>query len=235
MRLMGGAPGVSPYAAFAAIPVAAQGAEFETIPLMSTREIKAEFYNPQSSEYVDEHNLAGMAIAGTNTEGVFGGTIYYDENGRPLERVMGRRFYDQGEDPSDVYVPGEPSAYGADDSHPARLTVVPTSSSNPRRPRTVAAGYDKARQLITVIFRDGTFYNYYDVDPKEWQAFKSRVSKGQYIYKYLDFHRRGPADVSTIPSYQRTALYRIARSAQVFEGNGRGNQHDRNSRKQKRR
>jgi hypothetical protein len=100
------------------------------------------------------------------------------------------------------------------DESAAPLTVVPTSTINPNRPRTVAAGYDKSEQKITVVFRDGTFYNYYQVSPNEWQAFKARVSKGRYIYSYLDAKPRGPADIAGISATARKAFYRIARGSQ---------------------
>jgi hypothetical protein len=102
-----------------------------------------------------------------------------------------------------------------EDETPAELTVVPTSTINPDRPRTVAAGYDREEQKITVVFRDGTFYNYYQVTPSEWQAFKARVSKGRYIYSYLDSKPRGPADVAGISATARRAFYKIARATQV--------------------
>lgn len=110
-------------------------------------------------------------------------------------------------------------AQSGEDETPAELTLVPTSSINPERPRTVAAGYDKIDKKITVVFRDGTFYNYYEVSPSEWQAFKARVSKGRYIYSYLDSKPRGPADVAGISATARRAFYRIARASQVhFKG-----------------
>jgi hypothetical protein len=30
---------------------------------------------------------------------------------------------------------------------------------------------------MTVVFRDGTFYNYYQVTPGEWEAFHASYSK----------------------------------------------------------
>jgi hypothetical protein len=106
-------------------------------------------------------------------------------------------------------------AQDGEEESPAELTLVPTSTTNPERPRTVAAGYDKIDNKITVVFRDGTFYNYYQVTPIEWQAFKARVSKGRYIYNYLDSKPRGPADVAGISATARKAFYRLARGSQV--------------------
>jgi hypothetical protein len=79
-----------------------------------------------------------------------------------------------------------------------------------------------------VVFRDGTFYNYYEVTPSEWQNFKKRVSKGQYIYKYLDFKPRGPANVRSIPAGVRKEFYRYARISQRSSG---GKQYNTQSRK----
>ena len=120
---------------------------------------------------------------------------YYDP-------ITGSQYENYGEEPDMV------------DDSPAEMSLVPTSTINPERPRTVAAGYDKNEQKITVVFRDGTFYNYYEVPPREWQSFKAVVSKGRYIYSYLDSKPRGPADVSSISQTARTAFYRFSRAAQ---------------------
>ena len=65
---------------------------------------------------------------------------------------------------------------------PSALSDIPTSTSNWRRPRTVAAGYDynpdSDKGVLTVVFRDGTFYNYYDVPPSVWIEFHDSFSKG---------------------------------------------------------
>lgn len=126
-----------------------------------------------------------------------------------------RQFYDVNQLTGDETIPGFAGAQNEEDTSAAPLTVVPTSTTNPDRPRTVAAGYDRHEEKITVVFRDGTFYNYYEVTPPEWQAFKSRVSKGQYIYSYLDFKPRGPADVSSMSQASRRAFYRFTRASQI--------------------
>lgn len=98
---------------------------------------------------------------------------------------------------------------------PAPITVSPTSTTNPDRPRTIAAGYDEERQVLTVLFRDGTYYNYYKVEPRTWQQFKASYSKGKYVIpKILDGHPRGVADMSGISPTSREELYRINRTAQ---------------------
>lgn len=102
---------------------------------------------------------------------------------------------------------------------PAELTIIPTSTTNYQRPRTVAAGYDKERQVLTVVFRDGLFYNYYSVSTTEWNGFKSAPSKGRYILAKLDNKPRGAADMGRLPSIARESLYRIVRTNQIiFKG-----------------
>lgn len=87
------------------------------------------------------------------------------------------------------------------DKSPAQITIVPTATTNPKRPRTVAAGYSSKRQTLTVVFRPprmgavGVLYNYYEVDGLEWGNFKRARSKGRFIKAYLDDHPRGyPAE-----------------------------------------
>jgi len=198
---------------FMSTPVSASGGEF--FEVVSLADVKGEYYDPMDYDEVSERNLAGKPVWTLDEN-----WIYIDDNGKPVEKVSGRKIYDSEFNTNrrryDVTVPGLPEAHGAQgDEGPAKLTVVPTTTSNPDRPRTVAAGYDKSREVITVVFRDGTFYNYYQVSPREWQDFKARVSKGRYIYKFLDFKPRGPADLSTVPSYARNTLYRLARGVQV--------------------
>jgi len=102
---------------------------------------------------------------------------------------------------------------------PAPLTVRPTATTNPRRPRTVAAGYDYDRKTLTVVFRDGTFYNYYEVGTAAWNGFKLAPSKGAYIRKYLDQKPRGYAEMSYISDQAQELIYRVTRTnQQLFNG-----------------
>ena len=130
---------------------------------------------------------------------------------------------DEEEESGEFYDPTRYSNYADEplDNYdaPAPLTVLPTSTTNYQRPRTVAAGYDPKRETLTVVFRDGLFYNYYDVKPSTWSAFKATVSKGRFIKQYLDSHARGDAAMGTLPTYARETLYRIVRTNQIyFEG-----------------
>lgn len=108
-----------------------------------------------------------------------------------------------------------------------KLTDVPTSSTNYGRPRTVAAGYDPRSKTMTVVFRDGTFYNYYDVTPGEWENFSSSYSKGRPWLNHKNSKQgadglfigkpRGQADISQIDPSVREQLYRVARTQQLYK------------------
>ena len=196
---------------FSGLPTAASKGEFfETISLLNANE-SMRYYNPQSTKSATSRNLAGQALA----PGLDSDVYYVDSQGQFVDRSIYRQSYDVDEDTGELIVPGEQGPQQGESDAPAPLSVVPTSTTNPERPRTVAAGYDKSREVITVVFRDGTFYNYYEVSPVQWQAFKARISKGQYIYQELDYHPRGPANVNSIPSYARQSLYKLTRALQL--------------------
>lgn len=73
-------------------------------------------------------------------------------------------------------------------------TYVPTKTSNPPDPRTVAAGYDAATGTLHVAWGDGgVAYNYYDVPPNIWRNFRRAPSPGRYINRVLNSYRYGPA------------------------------------------
>jgi hypothetical protein len=102
---------------------------------------------------------------------------------------------------------------------------VPTSTTDYSRPRTVAAGYDPSRQVMTVVFRDGTFYNYYEVSQSEWDAFHASYSKGKPWLNRANKNQgsdglfigkpRGDAgDMKDVPPAIREALYRVIRTYQ---------------------
>lgn len=59
--------------------------------------------------------------------------------------------------------------------------VSQTPSSNPSRPRTLAAGYDPSERIMTVVFRDGTWWNYYNVPQALWNQFRSAGSPGEFM------------------------------------------------------
>ncbi len=142
-------------------------------------------------------------------------TKYQNLAGLPEEFDSGRQFYEVVDLTGDYQIPGMVGPQNEEDNSPADLTVVPTSTTNPARPRTVAAGYDEDEEKLTVVFRDGTFYNYFEVTGNEWAAFKANRSKGAFIYRLLDFKPRGPADVSSVSKKAQQAFYRYSRGAQI--------------------
>jgi len=114
---------------------------------------------------------------------------------------------------------------------PSALYDLPTSTTNWKRPRTVAAGYDynsdKDNGVLTVVFRDGTFYNYYDVPPSVWIEFHDSFSKGpmlnrktknggQAIDGKLLSYKHGPADMSALSQTAQEFLYKAARTVQIY-------------------
>lgn len=68
-----------------------------------------------------------------------------------------------------------------EDRHAAPITIRATSTINPKRPRTLRAGYEYSTGTLTVIFRDGTWWNYYKVPASMWEGFRNSRSKGQYL------------------------------------------------------
>ena len=180
-------------------PVASSKGEFNKITdIMGDDSQAMDYFNPTQYD-----NLAGVQ-AKFDT--------HWNDRSRPFYEVIDMNISLDRQ--SNLRVPGsKPDAM--EDTSPADLTVVPTSTTNPQRPRTVAAGYDEDEEKLTVVFRDGTFYNYYEVDANEWKAFKANRSKGAIIAQMLDFKPRGYADVSSLSKSQQAAFYRFSRGAQI--------------------
>lgn len=179
---------------FSGAPVTASTAEFRNLRSRMEDESQSLDYFLFDDERTDYENRAGQNTANSYR--------------RQFEDVSGKS----------PIIPGYAGAQNEEDTSPAPITIVPTSTTNPERPRTVAAGYDADEEKLTVVFRDGTFYNYYEVDENEWAAFKANRSKGAIIYRMLDFKPRGPADESSISQSAREAYYRFARGAQLHSG-----------------
>lgn len=101
---------------------------------------------------------------------------------------------------------------------------LPTATSKPERPRTLGAMYSRPKEgdeeggTLTLVFRDGTWYNYYGVEPDVWQDFRGRTTKWEFIKNTLDNYSRGPADMRYFTEPERELLYRILRSAQMTLG-----------------
>lgn len=124
----------------------------------------------------------------------------------------------------------------ADGATPAPLTVVPTTSTNASRPYTVAAGwaryprqsvaYENSLGTLTVLFRDGTLWNYYDVNHSFWIRFSGSISKGQYINinspnPELNAFNNGPADISGVDQRTLNLIHTTGRRIQLTSTNKR--------------
>lgn len=107
--------------------------------------------------------------------------------------------------------PGDPPEDDEEEEEPinpegrmAILTQIPTSTTNFKRPRTLAAGWNRHSRTLSVIFRDGTPYNYYGVNHDTWNKFRAAISKGVFILRYLDNEKlcsgRGFPEVNDIYS-----------------------------------
>jgi hypothetical protein len=93
-----------------------------------------------------------------------------------------------------------------------------TSTTNPERPRTRTAGYDRKNFILTVQFRDGTVWNYYDVNPRLWDDFRDSASKHEFIENgplsgWPD-GSMGPAAISAKQSAAYKGLAKIAERTQ---------------------
>jgi hypothetical protein len=99
--------------------------------------------------------------------------------------------------------------------------ITGTSSSNPARPRTLSAGYDSETGTMTVLFRDGTWWEYRDVPGEVWLGFKEADSKGRYLRSSgLDgWDNMGPADVGAMSRHRRVQLNELTNWATSMYGN----------------
>ena len=97
------------------------------------------------------------------------GTEYYSRH-TPADDFAGQVLEEQGDD-----------MRGGD----VRITVAPTRSSNPPRPRTRAMGYDHQTDTLRVVFREGAVYDYFDVTTAEWNRMRRSASPGRFINRVL--------------------------------------------------
>ena len=112
------------------------------------------------------------------------------------------------------------------DDSPARISVYVTSTTNPNRPRTIRAGYDFKRMVMTVVFFDGTWWNYYGVERAEWQGFKESPSKGRWLHQNGYNNRdvgtsagqMGPAGIGSISTNMMRSLAKSRAAQQALGG-----------------
>ena len=57
--------------------------------------------------------------------------------------------------------------------------------------RVQLAGYNEEAEVVRVVFRDGTPWEYYGVGPGEWDSFRTSPSPGRAIREILDAHPNG--------------------------------------------
>lgn len=124
---------------------------------------------------------------------------------------------------NEAAIPVNPGVSGTRTS-PSPISEIPTTTINPMRPRTVAAGWEAENKrsifgTLTVVFRDGTYYNYYEVPKMVWTSFKGASSKGRFIKANMDGqYPRGAADIAGLDARVRALLYRYSATSQGFLG-----------------
>lgn len=106
------------------------------------------------------------------------------------------------------------------------LQLQATSTTNPSRPRTLSAGYDSKKQTLTVVFRDGTYWNYYDVPVNIWEGFRQAESKGKYLASsgLNTWDSMGPADLSGMTDSARVRLAASINMASQMQKSSGGRQ-----------
>jgi len=166
---------------------------------------------PVSASTGDFAFAKGVLGKATGADGMWDDYWEDDQDGYGYQNLAGSKATVGGQ----TYVRPGTAVTSGRGRQPAPISLVPTATTNPDRPRTVAAGFDEARGVLTAVFRDGTFYNYYGVDRGVWDAFKVAPSKGRFIADSLDALERGTANMAKSPVYARESLYRIARTGQL--------------------
>lgn len=128
---------------------------------------------------------------------------------------------DNQQQPEDFVLDPDPTA-------PTTLQLTATSTSNPQRPRTLAAGYNKKTKVMTVVFRDGTWWNYYDVPEDIWEGFRQAESKGKYLISsgLNNWGSMGRADMSGFTETQRESLSNMAKRASTIQSKTDGAQEE---------
>lgn len=109
------------------------------------------------------------------------------------ERQGYRSRHPQHSDETEFYVKGRDDAEAKFDEEQTedqrggdvRISVAPTKSSDPGRPRTRAMGYDYGTDTLRVVFREGAVYDYFGVSTSEWWRMRRSASPGKFINRVL--------------------------------------------------
>jgi hypothetical protein len=171
---------------------------------------------------------------------VEGYSVFNDMQGTPANRsqydlnaqnfgydVTAGTFY-EGMNPSGPRYQNQSTDARDRTDEPAPLTIRPTSTSDVNRPRTVAAGWEAYSDnprlgKLTVVFRDGTYYNYYDVTDTEWNNFSLSPTKGPLLNQnptpgyvnWLYSKPRGEAKLGFLSQQALETRYRTIRTNQL--------------------
>jgi hypothetical protein len=158
-----------------------------------------------------------------------------DVNPQRVSKGLAPMMGDEPERVNDQTAPSSSDATVKDDSYrvdpdpkdlfsrtrqPSRMQITHTSTTNPQRPRTLAAGYDPKNQTMTVVFRDNTWWNYYDVPEDIWEGFRQSESKGKYLRESgLDsWDSMGPANIAGFSDSQKEMLNFVAKRSEQMQG-----------------
>lgn len=91
------------------------------------------------------------------------------------------------------------------------IQTAPTN--NPGRPRAQTIGYNPNTNVLVIVFRDGTWWQYNDVGPDVWLGLKSSGSTNDYLSIIEgSCSSHGPADMSSMSEGVKA---QIAQNAQI--------------------
>jgi hypothetical protein len=103
-----------------------------------------------------------------------------------------------------------------------KMETAPTS--NPNRPRAKSLGYNPNTNILYIVFRDGTWWEYRNVPVNMWVGIQNASSTGKYLKSSgLDtWGDMGPADLSTMSTEAKTRLAdNASRSDRIQADNGK--------------
>jgi hypothetical protein len=88
---------------------------------------------------------------------------------------------------------------------PPAYQNMPAPTTNPKRPRALKLAYSREARKLVVKFRDGTWWEYNDIDVVFWNDLKSSDSTGKYLAASgLDNHDdMGPFNPGEMPPETR--------------------------------
>lgn len=85
-----------------------------------------------------------------------------------------------------VFTYEEPEPF--DISRAEILIPAPQTGGRSGRPRVRKSAYDPVARTMHVQFRDGTEWEYYDVDPRTWAGYRRRKSSHEWVEQRGNTH-----------------------------------------------